>query len=921
MSGIKLTANFDLNAAIPLDSRISVINLSSILTPYEGMIVYQKSDKLYYKYADGTFTEFASGTNVENPSVDLTNTVHIGVDAPTDTKQLWIDNTDESTTELLKSDLQKNIENNLREFGVVVDDLKYALNFEMDPGYFKGILPGSNPLVPPIIPPPLDDGAKGTCGHIIVKRGLKSDLIKRLETDTVETLQEGEFGFCIDTEELYIGNKSAHRLIAKVGGSGGSGGGNVTAEYVELVSKAGNKFRLTINDIGSPIFCNSEADTIMPAQIVDNGRFVKLKINKVYGGGNSPINTIPVSHDFIEVYNSADISINLRGLSIQYGEYMQPWKMLALRGEIKPHSSFLIRCAQHSDPYLISTRFKIMDYDMDWNQIISNNGYSIYLCVGSEVTTYKNPANIDTLWTRAPGYIDLFGVGAEVTSYLLDAYVKEFLNIGNKYRMTKRKYSTDLTYTFSVKANKVGPAGNNKTDIEYVDMREASIEVYMPRSTKYGQWNYEYDKKPLDLLSPNVLTIGFGENGNTTRTFTWQSPVTDRGFLKYKIKGATEWNTVSTTKKFVSNEGTDVTVHSAIIKNLIPGTYIYKAGEEGRWGDEYELPVIDASLTTNTIKMLQVTDQQSWDETEMGAWGKASAYIQSMENYDFILNTGDISQNGIRSFEWRYYYDYSRSNMSTHVQMTCVGNNDLVTYNEVVPKADALAYTYYSTIENTPSSSGFPSVYSFNYGFIHYICLDSNVAIVGGFRQAAEQITWLQNDMNFTLHPENNKRWTIVYMHESPYTIWRNPKLMPFINVFAALKIDLVLCGHHHCNSRSNCMGATTSVTESKLVEGVMKDVTTVTDHIDIMGTYYVMCQATGFKTAGKQAEDQVAPYRARFDKLAFPCYILWEISYDKIKMFPYRLLNIIPLIDNVDKEVDRLPYDEGFEILNRALR
>lgn len=815
--------------------------------------------------------------------------IHIGDYAPIDTSKLWIDYSDEDADKVLNSDLSTDIRNTMTVMTQKVDSLEYALKYELDPGYFKGVIPGSDPDIEVELPPDapnLGNGAEGTVGHLLVKRGLKED---------IENLQEGEMGFCLDTEELYIGNKGRLRLLTRVGGtSSGSGSGNVTADYVELISNNGKKYRLTVNDDGEPLIFNSEVDTIALPKPEDSGRFKGLIINKAYGGGNRNTNDTPVSHGFIELYNSTESTINLRGLSLQYGEYLGEWKVLPLRGEIKPFCSFLIRCAEHSDPYRQSTRYKIFNFDMGWNIPMSNKGFKIYLCVGTDASKFTNPANTDGSWTRAVGYINLFAVGGDDITRTIDGYEKTYMHYANKNRMLKRRYSEALTCNF---AN----TGDNGMDIEFIDMRYADINIYMPKSTKLGQWDYSYDQVQLDTSAPNTINICLGYDGDTTRTFTWQSQTTTKGYIKYKKKTDISWITVESNKKFVAHPDVDVTVHSVIVKNLEPGnTYIYKAGFEGHWSDEYELEILDVKGNDKTIKMLWVTDQQGWDVTEYSAWGKANNYIENNETYDFILNTGDISQNGNRSFEWREYFDVSKNNMSTHPQMTCVGNNDLV------DKLYSIAYTYYSTVENSP----YPSVYSFNYGYVHFICLDSNILnepldATKPIRGVNEQITFIKEDM---AKPENQKRWVILYIHEAPYSIVRNTKTQKFINEFYDAGIDLVLCGHHHCYTKSHRMGKINS--ENK-------------DVIDKEnGVYYLMMQSSGYKLSGKTmpTPEASAIWRHVYEKPGDPCYGMFEITYDKIKFNAYRLTNIIPLIDNVGKEVVPIEFD-SLEILPKANR
>ena len=71
-----------------------------------------------------------------------------------------------------------------------------------------------------------------------------------------------------------------------------------------------------------------------------------------------------------------------------------------------------------------------------------------------------------------------------------------------------------------------------------------------PRHSGYGQWTFYYNQRGLDPLAPNNLNIGFGQkNGDTDRTFTWHSAVTDRGYLQYRLKESNDWVTVESTRK------------------------------------------------------------------------------------------------------------------------------------------------------------------------------------------------------------------------------------------------------------------------------------------------------------------------------------------------------------------------------------
>ena len=84
--------------------------------------------------------------------------------------------------------------------------------------------------------------------------------------------------------------------------------------------------------------------------------------------------------------------------------------------------------------------------------------------------------------------------------------------------------------------------------------------------------------------------------------------------------------------------------------------------------------------------------------------------------FDFHLNTGDISQNASRTFEWKYYYDYAKDITRNMPHVIACGNNDLIA------KKFSDAFNYYITNENKHSNS----VYWFDLGYTHFVVLNSN---------------------------------------------------------------------------------------------------------------------------------------------------------------------------------------------------
>ena len=713
---------------------------------------------------------------------------------------------------------------------------------------------------------------EGTIGALKLKRGYKTDIVN-------VNLQEGELAFCLDTEELYIGSKGTKKMIAKVGGSGSGGsGGSLTGKYVELESDNGKRFRISVNNDGELDVWDAAVDTAMSPTKDEASRFKGLIINHVYGGGNKNTNKSVVSHSYIELYNNSKITMNLKGLSIQYAGNNEEWKALPLRGIVKPNHSFLIRCSQVTDPSRPQVRHHIDKYDMHWEQDISCNGFKVYLTVGEKPSIYPNPFNINGAGMKEDGYIDLFAAGGKNPMFTIDACETSYI------------HAVDI----DTSVHRIDFADTDKgfLDIEPINMKLAPSDIYKPRSTKYGKWDVHYNKLKLDEFIPMMINMCFGYDGNTSRTFTWQTKQSNPSYLQYKKKNSDTWITVECDRKTITHPDTDATVHSVIIHDLEPGFYEYRAGTEGRWTDVYVFEV-KAPSDDDTIKFIQVGDQQGWNEYEYNAWKIISKIIEDREDFDFMINVGDISQNGgAKAFEWRYYYDMAKHSLYKRPHMTTVGNNDL-TMDDAGKKTDPTAFTYYTTVEN----SDLISCYSFNLGYIHFICLNSNVFSADS-KIMTDQLKWLKDDVK---KPENKKRWTIVYMHESPYTQTRSSILVPFINAFAEAKVDLVLCGHHHRYSRSKRMGALGPNGENRQSD---------------TGFYTVMGQATGYKLKGKTEE---APNNTEWMEVystnQIPMYIHWEVTYEKIKMNCYRVEDLIPYEENIGKTPKVVEFDKGFEI------
>ena len=153
-------------------------------------------------------------------------------------------------------------------------------------------------------------------------------------------------------------------------------------------------------------------------------------------------------------------------------------------------------------------------------------------------------------------------------------------------------------------------------DVEQVNYRTCDMSIYAPRCVEDGAWDLYYNKTKLNENIPNLLNIQYGKEWHT-RTFTWQSKVMPRGYLRYRKAGETKWNYKSTNTQIVYHVDQDCTIHRVILRNLEEGIYEYQAGDEGYWGDVSTFEVKsykggDGAYDRNQhLKFLHVTDQQA----------------------------------------------------------------------------------------------------------------------------------------------------------------------------------------------------------------------------------------------------------------------------------------------------------------------
>ncbi len=389
-----------------------------------------------------------------------------------------------------------------------------------------------------------------------------------------------------------------------------------------------------------------------------------------------------------------------------------------------------------------------------------------------------------------------------------------------------------------------------------------SVKAYTPVSSK-GKKNFYFNKSLLLDTKPTVITCSFGikavsdDNANgaivdfrnrksgqksyagATRCFNWTSKNYYDEYLWVRVKGTNTWGTAyesikaGETVSIASgltvgvydrirqeySDGAVLTAHKQILYNIKPGTYEYVAGHKNADGtpdlekctDIKSFTVLPMSAVTSAdgFTFVQTSDQQgfNWDEYQVWkiAGGLASSNKSTVNGQapSFMINTGDMTQNGNRINEWLDYFSGKSSGLDNMPEMATIGNNDLSPKNlsalgfgadadKINPANITFYYTFELDEENAPifnvnvgdyvyADLYVPSLYSFNYGKAHFMCVNSEISYsteknIFGIEEATSNNTgfiyekvkeWCDKDI------KNNggDMWNIAFCHEMPFTI------------------------------------------------------------------------------------------------------------------------------------------------------
>ncbi len=157
-----------------------------------------------------------------------------------------------------------------------------------------------------------------------------------------------------------------------------------------------------------------------------------------------------------------------------------------------------------------------------------------------------------------------------------------------------------------------------------------------------------------------------------------------------------------------------------------------------------------------------------------------TSVLSLMRTYapEFYLNAGDLVESGANESQWRTFFDIVSPRSNDTAYWPVIGNHDLPTAN----------YMEYFSLP------GNEEYYSFDWGSVHFVALDTT----GNFVNGSPQNDWLRADL-----AASGAEWKFVFFHHPPWnsglghgsTITVRNILDP---IFVQYKVDAVFAGHEH---------------------------------------------------------------------------------------------------------------------------
>lgn len=292
-------------------------------------------------------------------------------------------------------------------------------------------------------------------------------------------------------------------------------------------------------------------------------------------------------------------------------------------------------------------------------------------------------------------------------------------------------------------------------------------------------------KSDVELRRYPYLQSAMGD----TLTVLWRTNKGAASSISLRPSDGEQWKTIQGETRTTN---TGLIENEVILKGLLPNTkYEYKIHTDGDLLSSeiysFNSPKISSD---NSFTFFAVGDigEPVEDQGQPDILGNALA--KSVGKYDLGILLGDIvyPEGESEMYDENLFQHFT--GVFPYVPVyTVLGNHD---WHEPADN--------YMQEWKLPNNEHY---YSFDYGQVHFIGLDSKN---GEFHQFEEQKKWLENDLSKV--PQSTQ-WIVVFLHHNGKSCTYKddyPNVVELYPIFEAYGVDLVLNGHAHTYERLNPM-------------------------------------------------------------------------------------------------------------------
>lgn len=316
------------------------------------------------------------------------------------------------------------------------------------------------------------------------------------------------------------------------------------------------------------------------------------------------------------------------------------------------------------------------------------------------------------------------------------------------------------------------------------------------------------------LQSTSAVVSVLVANASITRGPYLQMGGTNRAIVRWRTNigtdGRVRYGTDPQNLGDFADEPGLSTEHVVAITNLLPGTkYYYSIGtSNGPLAIDTNLFFVTSPPTGADVptRLWVLGDPGTRDNNQRAV---RDAYYNFSTNRpaDLLLLLGDNAYNNGTDAEYQAaLFDMYPTVLRNTFMWPTIGNHDTAQATTVSPSLPYFQmFSLPTAAECGGIASGTEKYYSFDYGPIHFICLDSQTSTR---TTGSAMLNWLLTDLNSTTQP-----WLIAFWHHSTYTKRgghdsdsdiESIQLRQFVNpIMEAAGVDLVMSGHSHSYERS----------------------------------------------------------------------------------------------------------------------